>query len=368
MHNYMINMFPRPEAAVHVDRPCSAATLVSGPEEARAAWPARPRVSVVIPAYNAESTLAECLHRIISSTYEGLEVVLIDDGSTDHTRAIAARFPVRIESTGGRVGPAAARNLGARVAEGDILFFIDTDVMLRPDTIDRLVGRFAQGDVDAVCGVQSAEMRHRDLPSLYKNLWIRWTYLRSTGDVPLFYTTAAAIRRSSFRRAGGFDPGYTTPSIEDTAFGQKLARLGIRVRVQADLEVEHVKRYTIGSLLRTDLRRAIALVRLKLRHRGELGENNSSVPTGYIASIPLAGLGTASLLVGAALGRPMPLAAGAAMAAVVILLNREFLRTIRVHGGYRLALASVALLWLELLVAGVGAGFGLLGFSFGNRY
>jgi glycosyltransferase involved in cell wall biosynthesis len=327
-----------------------------------------PRVSVVIPAYNGEATLVECLVRVFESSYERLEVVLIDDGSTDRTREIAARFPARIESTARRVGPAAARNLGARLAEGDILFFIDADVMLRPDTISRLVGRFARGDCDAVCGVQSAEMRHHSLPSLYKNLWIRSTYLRSTGEVPLFYTTAAAIRRSSFRQAGGFDPGYTTPSTEDTAFGQKLARLGIRVQVQPDLEVEHVKRYTLGSLLRTDLRRAIALVRLKLRHRDELGKNNSSVPTGYIASIPLAGLGTVSLLIGAALGRPIPLAAGAAMAGVVVLLNREFLRTIRVHEGRQKALASLPLLWLELLVAGVGAGFGLVSYTLGNRY
>jgi glycosyltransferase involved in cell wall biosynthesis len=347
------------------DRSCPAAAVVSGPEEARAP---RPCVSVIVPAYNAESTLAECLVRVFDSTYEGLEVVLIDDGSTDHTRAIAARFPVRLASTGGRLGPAAARNLGARMAEGDILLFIDADVMLRPDAIDRLVGRFARGDVDAVCGVQAAEMRHRDLPSLYKNLWIRWTYLRATGDVPLFYTTAAAIRRSEFRRAGGFDTGYGIPSIEDTAFGQELARLRVRVRVLPDLEVEHVKRYWLGSLLRTDFRRAVALVRLKLRHRHELGENNSSVPTGYIASIPLMGLGTASLLVGAALGRPVLVAAGLVVAAIVVLLNREFLRTIRVHGGWRMALASVVLLWLELLVAGVGAGFGLLGFAFGNRY
>jgi hypothetical protein len=222
-----------------------------------------------------------------------------------------------------------ARNLGARVVEGDILLFIDADVMLRPDTIDRLVGRFAQGDVDAVCGVQAAEMRHRNLPSLYKNLWIRWTYLRTTGDVPLFYTTAAAVRRPEFRRAGGFDTGYGTPGIEDTAFGQKLARL----RVQPDLAVEPVKQYSLAGLLRTDFHRAVALVRLKLRHRDELGKNNTSVPTGYIASIPLMGLGTASLLVGAALGRPVLVAAGLVVAAIVVLLNREFLRTIRAHGG-----------------------------------
>ena len=271
-------------------------------------------------------------------------------------------------STSGRVGPAAAHDLGASVAEGDILFFIDADVMLRPDLLDRLVRRFAEGAVDAVCGVQVAEMRHGNLASLYKNLWIRWTYLRRTGDVPLFYTTAAAIRRSTFEQAGGFDTGYTTPSLEDTAFGQKLARLRVCVRVQPDLEVEHVKRYSLAGLLRTDFRRAVALVRLKLRHRDELGRNNSSVPTGYIASIPLAALGTALLPAGAALGRPSLIAAGLVMAALVVLLNREFLRTIRVHGGWRHALASVGLLWLELLVSVVGAGSGLLGFSVGNRY
>jgi cellulose synthase/poly-beta-1,6-N-acetylglucosamine synthase-like glycosyltransferase len=329
---------------------------------------ARPRVSVIIPAYNAEITLAECLACVYRSTYDASEVVLVDDGSTDHTREIAAKMSVRVVSTNGRAGPAAARNLGASLAEGEILFFVDTDVMLRPDSLDRLVRRFAQGDVDAVCGVQSVRMRHRDLISQYKNLWMRWTYIQRTDEVPLFYTTAAAIRRTSFWQAGGFDLGYTSPSLEDTAFGQKLARLGIRVRVQPDLEVEHVKRYSLPSLLRTDFRRAVALSRLKLRHRAELGQNNTSVPTSYIASIPLALLGTAALLVGIALRMPILLSLGLLSAAIVILLNREFLHTIRINEGWGKALASVALVWMELVVAGVGACSGLVSFPFGSRY
>jgi GT2 family glycosyltransferase len=330
--------------------------------------PARLRVSLIIPVYNAERTLGECLARVFQSTYTRFEVVLVDDGSTDGTRAIAAAFPVRLVSTGGRAGPAAARNLGALTAEGDILFFIDADVMLRRDSLERLVRRFAEGHVDALCGVQAVDMRQRNLASQYKNLWMRWTYLRLTGDVPLFYTTAAAISRALFRQAGGFDVGYTAPSLEDTAFGQKLARLSIRVRVQPDLEVEHVKGYSVASLLRTDFWRAVALARLKLRHREELGTNNSSVPTGYIVSIPLAGLGTAALLAGMMLGRPMVSAMGVAAGAGVILLNRKFLQTIRVHGGWSRALASILVLWLELLVTGVGVGFGLVSFPFGNRY
>src|SRR5689334_191193 len=188
----------------------------------------RPRMSVVIPVYNAAATLAECLTRLCSSTFADFEIVMVDDGSTDQSRAIAANFPVRVVPTAGRVGPAAAQNLGARVAEGDVLLFIDSDVMVRPDTIERIVACFERGDVEGVMAVQAAEMRHRDLVSQYKNIWMRWTYARKTVDVPLFYTTAAAIRRDVFLRAGGFDQAYATPNVEDTAFGQRLARLGIR--------------------------------------------------------------------------------------------------------------------------------------------
>src|SRR5437773_7526048 len=122
--------------------------------------------------------------------------------------------------------------------------------MVAPDTLARLADRYARGDVDGLIGVQAAAMRHRDLVSQYKNLWMRWTYCRRRGEVPLFYTTAAAIRRDAFLRAGGFDQAYATPNVEDTAFGQKLARLGIRVCIDPELEVEHVRRYSLAGLLR----------------------------------------------------------------------------------------------------------------------
>jgi GT2 family glycosyltransferase len=329
---------------------------------------AGPRVSVVMPVYNAESTLAECLTRLANSSYGDFEIVLVDDGSTDQTRAIAANFPVRVVPSGGRVGPAKARNIGATEAAGDIVFFIDSDVMVRPDTIARLVERFEQDDVDGLVGVQATEMRYRDLASQYKNLWMRWTYVRQTGDVPLFYTTAAAIRRGAFLRSGGFDEGYANPSLEDTAYGQKLARLGIRVRVEPGLEVEHVKRYSLGGLLRTDYARAVSLTRLKLRAPAELGRNNTSVPVSYMASVPLAALGVAALVVGAALGAPAVVAAGVAALGATVLCNREFLSTIRVSEGWGRAAAAVPVLWLELVVVGAGTGVGLLSYAFGRRY
>src|SRR4029077_18836071 len=171
------------------------------------------RLSVVIPVYNAEATLAECLTRLSVSSFSDFEIVLVDDGSTDRSRAIAANFPLRVVPTAGRIGPAAARNLGARAAEGELLFFLDADVMVRPDTLSRIVAAFEPGELEGVIGVQAADMRHRDLVSQYKNLWMLATYCRRRGEVPLFYPTAAAIRRDAFLDAGGFDPGYAAPNV-----------------------------------------------------------------------------------------------------------------------------------------------------------
>jgi GT2 family glycosyltransferase len=334
----------------------------------RQAAGAAPRISVVMPVYNAESTLAECLTRLCSSSFPDFEVVLVDDGSTDQTRVIAANFPVRVVPSPGRVGPAAARNVGAQAARGDILFFIDSDVMVRPDSVGRVAERLVGENVDGVVGVQAASMRYRDVVSQYKNIWMRWTYLRKTGDVPLFYTTAAAIRRDAFLRAGGFDVAYATPNVEDTAFGQKLARLGIRVRVAPELEVEHVKRYSLGALLRTDFMRAVSLTRLKLRERGEIAQNNTSVPTTYMASVPLAGLGAALVLVAATAGWPLLALAGLAVLGATAGLNHGFIAALRQTDGWTRAFAAIPLLWIELLVVGLGTAVGMASYAVGRRY
>jgi GT2 family glycosyltransferase len=329
---------------------------------------ARPRISVVMPVYNAEATLAECLTRLCNSTFGDFEVVLVDDGSTDASGAIAANFAVRVVPTSGRVGPAAARNLGARAATGDLLFFIDSDVMVKPDTLGRIATGFEHGDVDGLVAVQAADMRHRDLVSQYKNLWMRWTYVRRTGDVPLFYTTAAAIRREAFLRAGGFDAGYGTPNVEDTAFGQKLARLGIRVRIDPELEVEHVKRYSLTGLLRTDFMRAVSLTRLKLREPKELASNNTSVPLRYMASVPLAPVAVLAAVAGIVLRMPALMALGGVALAGVAALNHGFLRAIGSSEGWGRVIGAIPLLCLELLVVGAGTAVGMIGYALGRRY
>ncbi len=333
--------------------------------------PAVPRISVVMPVYNAERLLGECLEALRTSTFRDFEIIVVDDSSTDRSREIAAKYGARVVPSGGRLGPAGARNKGVEQARGDVIFFIDSDVVVRPDTMTRLLAAFDRDPrLAGVIAVQSPTMRFRNLCSVYKNLWMYYTYARKAGeDVSLFYTTAAGIRRQVFIDSGGFDLNYTNPNIEDTDYGQKLARQGFRVQVLPDLEVEHVKGYDLAGLLRVDFLRSMSLARLKLRKSADgIGTNDTSVPTGYILSVPLAGLAVLLLLVGMALGNRTLLVANFLALATILVLNVPFLSLIRAHGGVRAWGLSCGLLIIELLAAGAGSAVGIATYLGGKKY
>jgi len=336
----------------------------------RAAPEAAPRISIVMPVYNAEALLDECLGAVRASAGVDYEVIVVDDSSTDRSPAIAEAHGCTVIPSGGRLGPGRARNVGARAARGDILFFIDSDVMIRPDTLTRLAAAFADPGLDGAMAVQAPNMRFRDACSLYKNLWMYHTYARRAGeDVPLFYTTAAAIRRTAFVDSGGFDVNYTNPNIEDTDFGQKLARLGYRIRIFPDLEVEHVKGYDLRGLLRTDFLRSMSLARLKLRKRADaFATNDTSVPTGYMLSVPLALGALGALLLGLVTGRGAFFGAILLALAAIVVLNVPFLRVLRAHGGVRAWVQGIGILMIELVAAGVGSLAGVATYIAGHKY
>ena len=329
-----------------------------------------PRISVVMPVYNAERLLEECLAALRANDHAAYEILVVDDSSTDRSREIAAAAGCRVIPSGGRLGPAGARNRGVAEASGDVLFFVDSDVMVRPDTLRRLAEAFtADPTLDGVIAVQAPAMRFRNICSRYKNLWMYYTYARRAGeDVPLFYTTAAAIRRQAFLDSGGFDLNYRDPNVEDTDFGQTLARQGYRIRVLPDLEVEHVKGYDLRGLLRTDFLRSMSLARLKLRKRADTMGNDTSVPTGYIISVPLVGLAVVLLVAGLLLGSGALLVGTILALATVFMLNVPFLRLLRLHGGMAVGALGAGLLLVELFTAGVGSAYGITTFMTGKKY
>src|SRR5512139_422891 len=99
-------------------------------------------LTVIIPVYNASAFLDRCLTALRASRFTDYECLVVDDASTDDTRAIAERYGVRVLALEVNGGPARARNRAAREARGDILVFIDADVCVHPDTLARIDAHF----------------------------------------------------------------------------------------------------------------------------------------------------------------------------------------------------------------------------------
>lgn len=245
-------------------------------------------ISVVIPAAAAPDVFSESLNSVFQNIRQPLEVIVVDDAMDDTARRIAERFaaeyPLRILDNRGR-GVSAARNAGARAAAGAVILFMDTDVVLKPNALEIVHESMADETIDGIVGVQSAKLRFGDFFSRWKNLWMRYTYQRLKGDIHLFYTSCAAIRKTVFTASGGFDEAYRMPSIEDTAFGAVLGREGAVIRPEPRFEVEHVKSYGLWSVLKTDRKRSAALVKYTLRNLGDghaAGTGKTSVPLGFV--------------------------------------------------------------------------------------
>jgi glycosyltransferase involved in cell wall biosynthesis len=236
---------------------------------AAAPVPAPVQVSVVIPVYNSAAHLRSCLRHLRQSTFLEYECIVVDDGSTDESRAVAAEFGAIVQSSGGRRGPAYARNVGATFARGEILFFIDADVCVYPSTLQKVYDAFAQdSDISAVMGSYDDRPECPDFLSVYRNLMHCYVHHHGRREACTFWSGCGAIRKAVFLEMKGFDESYGRPSIEDIELGYRLNRAHKKVILDPGILVKHLKRWTFLGLVKTDIiDRGIPWTELILRDR-----------------------------------------------------------------------------------------------------
>lgn len=225
----------------------------------------RPTVSAIVPAYNAEATLEEALAALRTTLRPGDELILFDDGSIDATGAIAARAGARVlHNHQAPLGPAHGRNKGGAVATGDLLFFVDADVVIAPDALDLLVRAMMDGNAAAAFGSYDDRPPSRRLSSLYMNLRHHFVHQGGSRDASTFWAGIGLIRREVFEAVDGFDARlFSTSSIEDVELGMRLVGAGHRVLLVPEAQGTHLKAWTLGQVWRTDIfRRAVPWSRL----------------------------------------------------------------------------------------------------------
>ena len=234
-------------------------------------------ISVIVPVYNGGANFILCLTSLAEAVSPPHEIIVVGDGDTDGSSELAEEFGasvIRLPTTSG--GPALPRNLGARQAHGDILLFIDADVTVPHNAMSQVVETFrSEPNLAALFGSYDDEPAAPNFLSQYKNLHHHYIHQTSCEEASTFWGACGAIRREIFLASGGFDERYRRPSIEDVELGYRLRRAGYRLRLCKGLQVKHLKRWNIGSLLRADvLYRALPWADLILRHRRLINDLN----------------------------------------------------------------------------------------------
>lgn len=236
-----------------------------------------PTLSVIIPAYRCADMLQRCLVGLLASDLprSAWQLIVVDDGSGDDTAAVATRLADRVITIpGGPHGPAFARNRGADSAGGDVLVFIDADVVVAPDALRRFAALFRESPVlGAAFGAYDTTPGDPGFFSQYRNLLHHWVHVSQPGDAWTFWTGCGAVRRAVFLALGGFDAArYRSPQIEDIEFGYRVVDAGHRIVLDPEIQGTHLKRWTLVGMLRSDLfDRAIPWMQLLLRRGDAFG-------------------------------------------------------------------------------------------------
>lgn len=196
-----------------------------------------PKLSVIIPCYNSENTIEPCLKHLLALTYTNFEVIVVDDASTDNSVQTVRDFNYVLIELDKNSGPANARNVGAEAAKGEILFFLDSDVLLKSDALGFISADFEDNpDVGAVVGIYSKRPANDSPFSWYFALrkFSNWS-LSNQKTYSTFPTRLSGVRRKIFFEVGGFDTAYEGADVEDYEFGYRLAE---KYAVLVDTRVE----------------------------------------------------------------------------------------------------------------------------------
>ena len=277
----------------------------------------RPALACVVPATDSPATLDRCLAAIRSAADPPEQLILVTDPPG--------------------AGPAEARNRGAADADGAVLVFVDSDVVVHADAFVRIREAFASDPgLVAVFGSYDDAPEAPGAVSGFRNLLHHHVHQRGAGPADTFWAGLGAVGREPFAHAGGFDAErYPAPSIEDIELGMRLSAAGGRIRLDPAIQGTHLKSWSLSTMIRTDYAsRGLPWSRLLLSS----GSPSSSLNLGWRHRA--SALASAAVAAGLVLRRPRLLVAALAS---LLVLNGPFYALLWRRRGPPQAAAGVGL-------------------------
>ena len=318
-------------------------------------------ISVIVPVHNGGESFRRCLESLRQSSRQPDEVIVVADGDTDGSWELAKAFGAKVFRYDAAGGPARARNRGAAMAQGDILFFVDADVTVRQDTILSVEAAFKDAALAALIGSYDDQPGATNFLSQYKNLFHHYTHQVSSENASTFWGACGAVRAEAFRAVGGFDERYIKPCVEDIELGYRLRQAGYTIRLCKHIQVKHLKCWRPVSLLRAEIfYRALPWTELILSQRQPMNDLNLDRSNQLSVVLSFIALGC---LAGGWLSPWLWVVAAASMVGLLV-INQRVYRFFWHKRGPLFALRVIPWHWLYFIYGGGAFAYGLATYRF----
>lgn len=321
-------------------------------------------LSAIIPTYNSSKTVVRLLESLAPAVASDLEVIVVDDASSDATVAKSQAFPfVRVEVLAQNSGPAVARNRGAELARGEILLFLDDDaVVYEPKLIREMIEEFRKDpDLTSISTISSPFPENEGFLPRYTALLEYQVYSKAITGPKIkpwydFSTRCGAIRRWLFKKLEGFDVQYDRPSVEDAELYYRLSNYPPGMLIAA-YPIGHHWPDNFTKLVRNYFTRGALWIPLFLRRR----QFDAVLTTQDESITKLIDAGSFGLIC-CGVFCPWALGSGLGLAGYSLYRKRDYLKAFHHHYGLKFTLQAAGMHYLASLAILSGAALGAIRF------
>ncbi len=251
------------------------------------------KISIIIPNYNRGEDVCQLVRSIRLSSFNKYDITIVDDFSSDNSVEILQQLQIPVIRHKKNRGPSAARNTGAISTSGDILFFIDSDVEIYPDTLEKIYYKFKEcPEISAIVAIPGIENLYSDVCSTHFTLRVYYNYFNLPDFITFTCSTAVAVRRAAFNLVNGFNERIIRPSVEDGEFGMEISKKRLKIYLDKNNPVKHNKKINLYGIIRNDINRVISKInslQFKYRIKESIVEKRyASIPFSQLMSVVIA--------------------------------------------------------------------------------
>lgn len=211
----------------------------------------RRSISIIVPTFNGAPRIGACLDALVQqASGRDAEILVVNDGSTDHTASVVRRFANVRLITQANAGPAAARNRGAVEATGTVLLFTDDDCIPAQGWLDAMRAPFEDAEVVGAKGIYRTRQKSLVARFVQVEYEDRYRLMKRFRFIDFIDTYSAAFRRDNFMEMAGYDTSFPVACAEDIELSYRMAGRGWKMKFVPEAVVYHTHPATLGAYLK----------------------------------------------------------------------------------------------------------------------